>query len=197
MSITYVWWKNHQSNQHQSTFNRIPLTLHCHAPCPMSLTHAHWGSNSPNLDPPSISVADGFQSQQPARSRGKLWSKISILLILTRKIRPEARDFAFARAGGCDDLNHLRFAPVWIVWVVWIASRSVSISQRLPKGREVRLIGLGLTNFTIFKTDQNRTICNIVGICQDMSRYVEICQDDIPDTIWYHLIPALISNLWE
>ena len=41
-SITHVcWWKNHQSNQHQSTFNRFPMTLHCqHAPIyPMSLTH--------------------------------------------------------------------------------------------------------------------------------------------------------------
>jgi hypothetical protein len=35
---------------------------------------SHWGTNSPNLDPPS-SVADGFQSQQPARSRESFGQK--------------------------------------------------------------------------------------------------------------------------
>ena len=152
MSITYVCSKIIKAiniNQHSTEFLWL-CTVMPHAPCRWPMAHwSHWGTNSPNLGP-AIIRGGWLSVTATCPIQGKLWSKIS------RKIRPEARGFAFARAGGCDDLNHLRFAPIWIVWVVWIASRSVSISQHLPKGREVRLIGLGLTNFTMFKTDQNR-----------------------------------------
>ena len=100
-------------NQHQSTSINIQQNssdfalscpmLHVVDPWPTGVTGA---PTLPTLDPPS-SVADGFQSQQPVRSRESFGQKSQ-----TRKIRPEARGFAFARAGGCDDLNHLRFAPV-------------------------------------------------------------------------------------
>jgi hypothetical protein len=80
----------------------------------MLLTHAHYLGHQLTQPGPAIHIIRGGWLSVTATCpiQGKLWSKISISIILTRKIRPEARGFAFARAGGCDDLNHLRFAPV-------------------------------------------------------------------------------------
>jgi hypothetical protein len=74
----------------------------------MLLTHAHYLGHQLTQPGPAIHIIRGGWLSVTATCpiQGKLWSKIS------RKIRPEARGFAFARAGGCDDLNHLRFAPV-------------------------------------------------------------------------------------
>ena len=191
MSITYVWWKNHQSNQHQSTFNRIPLTLHCHAPCPMSLTHAHWGSNSPNLDPPSISVADGFQSQQPARSRGKLWSKISILII-NEKNTPRSPRFCLRKSrrlwwsespAFCARLNRLsRLNCVEICLNLSAPSKRSRSKAHWPWPDK-------LHNF------QNWSKQNYLQHCRDMSRYVKICRDMSRYVKMTYLIPS--DTIWS
>ena len=99
-------------NQHSTEFLRLCAVTHVVDPC--------WPTGAPTLPtwtrhPYHPWHIHGHWLSVTAATcpiQGKLWSKISIFIILTRKIRPEARGFAFARAGGCDDLNHLRFAPV-------------------------------------------------------------------------------------
>ena len=141
---------NIQQNSSDFALSACPNMPHVVDPCPLSgaPTHPTWTRH------PYHPWRMAF-SHSNLPNPGKALVKNLNFNNFNEKNTPRG-GFAFARAGGCDDLNHLRFAPVWIVWVVWIASRSVSISQHLPKGREVRLIGLGLTNFTMFKTDQNR-----------------------------------------
>ena len=144
-------------NQHQSTFNRIPLTLHCHAPCSMSLTHGPleslghqlsqpWTRHHPwrmafshsNLSDPGKALVKNLKREKYAPKPEVLPSQeqVAVMIWITCVLRPfeSFESFELRR-----DL-----------------SQSFSISRRLPKGREVRLIGLGLTNFTMFKTDQNK-----------------------------------------
>ena len=196
--------ENHQSNQHQSTFNRIPMTLHCqHAPiCPMSLTHVGpLGTGAPTL--PTWTRHHPWRmafSHSNLPDPGKALVKNLNFNNFNEKNTPRSPRFCLRKSrrlwwsespAFCARLNRLsRLNCVEICLNLSAPSKRSRSKAHWPWPDKLH---------NVQNWSKQITICNIVEICQDMSRH-DKSRWPTADTIWYHLIrvPAsLISNLWE